>query len=193
MVGSFISSRSRTTLPSATIGETPVPKSPSVGGGGHFVAPELLAGQVVAEEAAGAEVGDDVLAIGGARGGGGAAFVLLVELDLGGRGLGTPKFAAIGAAIGDRVELAVVKGGEEELVADDHRRRDSAGDGRPSTSRFCPGRFRWADVASSAMPEALGPRNWGQGAPVGQWKLDCWIAWAEQARRMRRRRRARTS
>ena len=71
-LGLLSSSRSRITRPSAMIGETPVPKSPKRVRRRHLELPEFLARQVVAEQAARAEVGDDALAIGG-RGGRGRA------------------------------------------------------------------------------------------------------------------------
>ena len=52
---------------------------------------------------------------------------LLVGFDLGGRGFGAPELAAVGAVIGDGEEFAIVEGGEQDLVADDHGRRGAAG------------------------------------------------------------------
>jgi hypothetical protein len=72
MTGSFISSRTRTTVPSALIGETPLSKSPGVDAGAISFLPE----QVEADEPAGAEVGHDPQAVGRRRGSSRAASAL---------------------------------------------------------------------------------------------------------------------
>jgi hypothetical protein len=91
--------------------------------------PQFVAGEVVAEEAARTEVGDDVLAISGRRRGCGAAFGRVIRFEFLEGGFGAPSFGAVGAVVGDGVELAVVEGGEDQQFADERGRRGAAGRG----------------------------------------------------------------
>ena len=112
------------------IGETPVPKPASVAAGGKFVSPQLFAVNVVAEQAAGAEVRDDVLAVGRAGGSGGAAVGFVVTIRSFSAGALTSQASLPSARLkATRVKFVVVECGEDELVADDDGRRQAARDG----------------------------------------------------------------
>ena len=95
-------------------------------------AEQLVAVEVVAEQSAGTEVRNDSFAVGGRSRRGGAALRLVKGLELFGRGVGPPRFAAVGAVVRDRVQLAVVESGEHEFVTDDDRR------GGPARHRHLP-------------------------------------------------------
>ena len=159
-----ISSRTRTTMPSAMIGETPVPKFAGRDRRRHLVPPEFLAGQVVADQPARAEVRHDPLAVGRRRGRGRAALGLVVRLDLLGRRLGPPGLLAVGAVVGDRVELAAVEGREDELVAGDDRRREARSGPATFHFTFLSGPNSTGGFWPSATPEPFGPRNCGQAS-----------------------------
>src|SRR5262249_22698571 len=80
----------------------------------------------VTEQAARAEVTHDALAVGRGRRGGGTAFGLVELLDFFGAGVRTPRFFAVSAVVGDRVQFTVVECGDHDLVSDDDWRRESA-------------------------------------------------------------------
>ncbi len=80
-------------------------------GDGHLHLPQLFAIPIVAEQAAGAEVGHHVLTIGGDRGSGRATLEGVKVFDGLGRGLGPPEFLAILAAHAKGEEFAAIKAG----------------------------------------------------------------------------------
>src|ERR1043166_4033527 len=91
--------------------------------------PKLLAGEVIADKAAGTKIRHDPLAVRDARRCGRAAFPFEVRLDLPGRSFFPPGFLSIRRAISNRVELVVLEGRDDELVPCDDRRGKPAGTG----------------------------------------------------------------
>lgn len=80
-------------------------------GDGHRPAPEFPAGGVVANDAEGAKVADDVATIGRGRGGGRAAVGPMVLLEARRAETALPAQRAIGGGVGAHLQFPFLEGG----------------------------------------------------------------------------------
>src|SRR5262249_1731129 len=139
---------------------------------------------VVAQQAVGAEVGDDVFAVSDRGRCGGGAFGLVVRVGWTCRGLGAPRLLSLRGGVGGGGKMCIFDGGGEGGVAraptrggGGWGRRGRAGPGR-SISRFCRGpaesvasghrrrRNRWArGTAATSTARRPGLRGRTRSSP----------------------------
>ncbi len=135
---------------------------------------EFVAFEIVTDQAAGAEIADDALAVGGRSGGGGAAFLGMKFLDGAGRGFALPEELASGALEAEGFELAAIECCQENKVAPDAGRGGAGRDGGFPKLVRAGGEFERGlgglGNAGAVGAAKLGPRGGRAGGGVGPGK-----------------------